>query len=166
MTLQNLKNKIMRKILLLLILLNYLDCRAQSLCKKQIENRNKVIYHCKSLGFDSCQIEITKSIGFRESSMGINLFNPVDNSAGYFGQTMLFVIDINRICKLKHIKKHYYFKDRYNLRKSLEMLKIYLDFYSDWSLRNVCFKWHRSTIYKDNIEYYNLILSEIKIARL
>lgn len=126
----------------------------------QIQSRNSIVDACIDLGLDNAKIDIINSIAFRESSFRLNAFNYIDSSAGMFGETPIFVRDVSRISK-----KKYNYKDRYNLRKSIEMLKIYLDYYTDWNLRNVCIMWHRSRIRQENIDYYNLIISEIKIAR-
>ena len=145
--------------MILFLIMTFL-IRAQKLDSNQIESRNEIIKQCIEMQLSSDKIEKILSLGFRESSFNQFAFNPVDSSAGMFGETEIFVLDCSCISK-----NNYRPKDRYNLRKSLEMLEIYLDYYTDWTLRNICFMWHRSRNRQENIDYYNKIKSETKIAR-
>lgn len=52
------------------------------------------------------------------------------NAIGRYQIWKIYVDDVNRICKLKRIEKQYTYSDRTNREKSLEMVKIYTDFYA------------------------------------
>jgi hypothetical protein len=150
----------MKTLILMLLITIPLKLPAQ-LCPKQVATRNKIVQVCMDMQLDSLKIEIVKSIAFRESSFEIWSFNPDGSSVGLFGETMGFVIDVNIISGL-----NYKYRDRCHLRKSIEMLVIYLNHYSDWTEPDVYYKWHRALKQEDNKKYYKLIKSEIKIARL
>lgn len=52
------------------------------------------------------------------------------NAVGRYQIWKIYVDDVNRICKLLRIKKRFTYADRTNPVKSLEMVKIYIDFYA------------------------------------
>lgn len=52
------------------------------------------------------------------------------NAVGRYQIWKIYVNDVNRICKLLRNKKQYTYADRTNPVKSLEMVKIYTDFYA------------------------------------
>jgi hypothetical protein len=151
--------ELMTKILIAILIILSLPTYSQ-LKKSQLKIRSQIEETCKSMGLDSSKIEIIKSIAYRESSFRLNAFNPIDSSAGLFGETKIFVKDVNRISG-KNYKNSY----RYDLKWSIEMLVIYLDHYSNWTLRDVCFKWHRSKFKRLNYQYYAFILNEKNKAR-
>jgi hypothetical protein len=150
----------MKTLMFVLLITITLKLQAQ-LCNKQITTRDNIVQVCQDMQLDSFKIDIIKSIAFRESSFEIWSFNPDGSSVGLFGETMGFVIDVNRISGL-----NYKYRDRCNLRKSIEMLVIYLNHYSKWTEPNVYYKWHGGLTIEANLKYYELIKSELKISRL
>jgi hypothetical protein len=66
-----------------------------------------------------------------------------DGSAGILQIKPVMVKEVNRICKIKKIDKHFKLKDRFDVDKSIQMFWIYQNFYNkDSSYEKMARDWN------------------------
>lgn len=74
--------------------------------------------------------DLYEAIAIVESNGNNYAIGDKGKAVGRYQIWKIYVDDVNRICKLKRIAKRYTYADRTNPVKSLEMVKIYTDFYA------------------------------------
>lgn len=73
---------------------------------------------------------LIKAIATIESRNNPKVRNPKGDCCGLLQITPGLVKEVNRICKIKKLNKHYTLNDRYNATKSKEMFGIFQDEYN------------------------------------
>ena len=74
--------------------------------------------------------DLYEAIAIVESNGNDYAIGDSGKAVGRYQIWKIYVDDVNRICKLKRINKSFTYADRTNPVKSLEMVKIYTDFYA------------------------------------
>ncbi len=124
----------MNKIVLILLFLGSLafishyELEAQKRIDDQITN-------------DQSTVKIHTILGYVESKGNPRATNGI--YVGYLQIAPVLVDDVNRICKIKKIKKKFTYADRLNKDKSVQMFDIYVGYYIRDSLTvdKVCNLW-------------------------
>ena len=72
-----------------------------------------------------------------ESSWDSTALNKKEDAVGYLQIRPVMVSEVNRIAKLKKLETKFHLSDRWDLEKSIEMFRIYSDFYSGKSTQEI-----------------------------
>ena len=96
-----------------------------------------------------------------ESSNNPKARNHKGDCCGLLQITPVLVREVNRICKIKKLNKHYTLNDRYNAAKSKEMFGIFQDMYNKGhNIEKAIRMWNGGPYYsrKKTQGYYNKVI--------
>ena len=104
---------------------------------------------------------LIKAIATIESRNNPKARNPKGDCCGLLQITPVLVKEVNRICKIKKLNKHYTLNDRYNATKSKEMFGIFQDEYNkEHNIEKAIRIWNGGPRYsrKKTQGYYNKVI--------